>query len=122
MNHRQDITMDDRQDITLSLLAVIYTIGDGFRGFSDLFPDFLDLADVVEGYCYDFLERVKIPREEFEAYLESIKNESDEPYVKELLNRLDDDLERLENRGAHDQAIDVLAKYGYVTKIAGEAR
>ena len=114
--------MNDRQDITLSLLAVIYTIGDGFRGFSDLFPDFDDLANVVEGYCYDFLERVKIPREEFEAYLESIKNESsNEPYVEELLKRLDDSFERLEDMGARDQAIDVLAKYGYVTKITGEA-
>ena len=45
-----------------------------------------------------------------------------ELHVEQLLKRLDSLLKRLEDLGAHNQAIDILAKYGYVTKIVGRTR
>jgi len=71
--------MNDRREMILSFLVVIQGMSDGFRTLSELFPDFADLANVIEGYRDDFLDRVKISCEEFAEYLKAIENEvSDE--------------------------------------------
>jgi hypothetical protein len=67
--------MNDRREMILSFLVVIQGMSDNFRTLSELFPDFADFASVIEGYRDDFLERAKIPREEFAAYFKAIENE-----------------------------------------------